>query len=723
MPKIGFDTDIYSNDGTTWYGGDDTLDIGFTITVQSNKLVGQFQASGNGATLDDGDLILPFNILGLTQTINKQTPDDGMAVGDSITTYNGQMSGSVALYVVPAPESDITPKAVSLDNLQTFKEKCDDTYAKKTEIPEEYTLPVANASTLGGVKPVAKTSEMTQNVGVDSNGVLYTKPAPDISEQVSDLSQSVDDIYTILQQEVYNSQDIEQEYSSRETADGADIIDGALETVKKIQGATVKTTNQFDISKLSGTGISVSGNTITVTSNGSSFLTAQTFKEIIPNAKAGNYTFFGTLNVSSGVKSEYCGIALPPSSGRPLYISPQYPTNGNNVNTFTVTESDFDRPIGFSTAYTTQGQSYNWSNIMIIEGNQTSNTPAYMPYFSGLKNAYFKGLRSTGRNLIPFPYSDGSSKTFNGITYTVSDDGSITLNGTATSDSSYIIASDFTLYAGNYYLSGCPSGGGYSTYNLRIYTSDTTVSRADNGSGIQVNSSALNSWAMSISVESGTAVNNLVFRPMLNYGSSALPYEPYISHEISLDTAIELPAWDSIDPTTGKRIVQSNTLTFDGTENWLISSVTDCYTYFILLNDSSISEPLGKSYLNLISNKITSRAYQGENEGCYLTNADYSALLFWFKQTAYPDLSTVDAWKAQLAAWNTAGAPLTVCYQTATATESDISMEDRLPAYKNGSETVIQGETDNSEYGAENTLTQNYAEVKGTTGTTEGGNS
>ena len=64
---------------------------------------------------------------------------------------------------------------------------------------------------------------------------------------------------------------------------------------------------------------------------------------------------------------------------------------------------------------------------------------------------------------------------------------------------------------------------------------------------------------------------------------------------------------------------------------------------------------------------------------------------------------------------------MTVCYCLYTSTESDIEMEDRLPAYKNGSETVIQGDTDNSEYGAENTLTQNYTEVKGTTGTTEGG--
>lgn len=40
-----------------------------------------------------------------------------------------------------------------------------------------YTLPIANATTLGGVKPVAKTSAMTQQVGVDRNGLLYTAPS------------------------------------------------------------------------------------------------------------------------------------------------------------------------------------------------------------------------------------------------------------------------------------------------------------------------------------------------------------------------------------------------------------------------------------------------------------------------------------------------------------------------------------------------------------------
>lgn len=39
-----------------------------------------------------------------------------------------------------------------------------------------YTLPVANSTTLGGVKAQAKTEAMTQPVGIDANGNLYTLP-------------------------------------------------------------------------------------------------------------------------------------------------------------------------------------------------------------------------------------------------------------------------------------------------------------------------------------------------------------------------------------------------------------------------------------------------------------------------------------------------------------------------------------------------------------------
>ena len=75
------------------------------------------------------------------------------------------------------------------------------------KMPESYTLPIATADTLGGVKPVAKTEDMTQEVGVDKTGALFTMPGSgggtekewrlirtvEITEAVSSISISTDE--------------------------------------------------------------------------------------------------------------------------------------------------------------------------------------------------------------------------------------------------------------------------------------------------------------------------------------------------------------------------------------------------------------------------------------------------------------------------------------------------------------------------------------------------
>ena len=48
--------------------------------------------------------------------------------------------------------------------------------ARKGSSQNAYELPVATAETLGGVMPSAVTEEMTQEVGVDDEGKLFTKP-------------------------------------------------------------------------------------------------------------------------------------------------------------------------------------------------------------------------------------------------------------------------------------------------------------------------------------------------------------------------------------------------------------------------------------------------------------------------------------------------------------------------------------------------------------------
>ena len=54
-----------------------------------------------------------------------------------------------------------------------------------TRPADSYTLPIATSSVLGGVKPDAKTSAMTQAVGVDSNGKLWTATPSSTDPQIT----------------------------------------------------------------------------------------------------------------------------------------------------------------------------------------------------------------------------------------------------------------------------------------------------------------------------------------------------------------------------------------------------------------------------------------------------------------------------------------------------------------------------------------------------------
>lgn len=62
-------------------------------------------------------------------------------------------------------------------------------------------------------------------------------------KEFEDVKRDISDIYTIIGETVYLLQPLTQAYTSRETAAGTEIIDGALTTVQTIEGSTVKTTN------------------------------------------------------------------------------------------------------------------------------------------------------------------------------------------------------------------------------------------------------------------------------------------------------------------------------------------------------------------------------------------------------------------------------------------------------------------------------------------------
>lgn len=125
-----------------------------------------------------------------------------------------------------------------------------------------------------------------------------------------------------------------------------------------------------------------------------------------------------------------------------------------------------------------------------------------------------------------------TSATINGVTFTVNSDMSVTVNGTATSLASFSLG-DVTLQPGAYFLSGCPSGGSATTYDIDDFGGGLAT---DIGSGVAFSVASSTQTQFRIKIASGTTVNNITFYPMLNDGSSALPYEPY--YEGLRDTAV-----------------------------------------------------------------------------------------------------------------------------------------------------------------------------------------
>lgn len=92
-------------------------------------------------------------------------PSSGIPDTDLSTDVKDSLGKADTAYQKPSsgiPESDLASA------VQTSLSKADSALQS---------IPIATASAVGGVKPAAKTSEMTQAVGVDSNGALWTKEA------------------------------------------------------------------------------------------------------------------------------------------------------------------------------------------------------------------------------------------------------------------------------------------------------------------------------------------------------------------------------------------------------------------------------------------------------------------------------------------------------------------------------------------------------------------
>ena len=615
-------------------------------------------------------------------------------------------NGQIKVPLAPAQDDDAVSKKYvdDADNTKLNKVEpfANGTYAYIVSKDDRF-------GTTNGYTEISETDKISTIVKRKTNGCIETRtPYADIEaankgyvdtaisdtqSQLAQTNQNVEDLYTILEQaQVVTVTTLEQAYTARETADGENIVDGVQTTVKKIQGKTVATENLIPY-PYTETTKTANGVTFTVNSDGS----------ITVNGTATSDADFMLLRGPIQGYSESYFLSGCPSGGSDTtyYISENFTASKDTGNGVVLNNLPSDQVwrIVIKSGTTVNNLVFR---PMLNEGTEAK---PYSKWFAGLKNVFFKEIVSTGKNLIPFPYYNKSG-VVNGITYTVNSDGSIFVNGTATANSSFVLVSNISPIrldkSKKYVLSGCPAGGGFESY--RIFIQNTTYQQgySDMGNGVPF-TAEYTDYYIFIIIEEGVTVNNLVFRPMLNHGASALPYEPYISDTLSVATPIELPEYDVAFPETGETKRQSNTLTFDGTENWTANTN---YTAFSLDLPSK-----GIAFTSICS------PYRSPKITAWNQLKDYEAqngeLVLLIKDSTY---STVDEWKAHLAELAAAGNPLTITYKTAEATsETTPFNKSKYIAWKNGSETIEQGTEDNSEYGAENTVKQDYFTLTGGT--------
>lgn len=164
---------------------------------------------------------------------------------------------------------------------------------------------------------------------------------------------------------------------------------------------------------------------------------------------------------------------------------------------------------------------------------ETDSSSAYVKSVPATAANYAKvnkigGVTRKCTNLLPYPYDD-TTHTVNGITFVDNGDGTITANGTATENATYFMKNNsLSLSAGKYTISGLPFDGGWTTAITQLASSNGFAFNNFLAQGETFTlDSEVNDMIVVLVVFKGYTANNLVFKPMLNEGSTALPYEPY----------------------------------------------------------------------------------------------------------------------------------------------------------------------------------------------------
>ena len=136
---------------------------------------------------------------------------------------------------------------------------------------------------------------------------------------------------------------------------------------------------------------------------------------------------------------------------------------------------------------------------------------------------YSKQVQTTGAQLIPI--TEENVKGTNGLTATLNPDGSVKITGMPTARYARALDTNVSLSPGTYHISGGSNAAGYVVAQVHIVRSaedlwfTNTSFEVQNGDNVIVDVLYNSATLQAVDISS--------FKPMLNAGSSPLPWEPY----------------------------------------------------------------------------------------------------------------------------------------------------------------------------------------------------
>lgn len=245
----------------------------------------------------------------------------------------------------------------------------------------------------------------------------------------------------------------------------------------------------------------------------------------------------------------------------------------------------------------------------------------------------------------------------NGLTWTITSDGTVTANGTA-NGTSYYNSDYFSLPAGTYTISAMPY---FRMSILNRDVGDTTVAAQQVGQPctFTVETDIQNA---SLFFDTSGILDNVSAKPQIEKGTTATTYAPYTGQTATLTLPCTIYG-GTVDTVSSEGQETRKLLTLDGTEKWMVSgkfldNKTDWYYVSSKIPNAVNAAPQK-------GNEICSHyphadiANANTAQGCAIV---WGAIRVRWGDTIPDD---ADAWKAHLAAQYAAGTPVQIAYKLA----------------------------------------------------------